>query len=216
MAENEEVFDSLPYIDPEPSATARANAAKLIAAYTTPSSTSAIHPSLPNLLPSQLTPILEEALSRASLSASAPKPTGIDTNRYLSVSRPAAPTGASTAEEEASEYSSSLDQAYTLSSYLRLRGANLSLLEKFGRNAWLTGNGQLEDVLAGLEREIAGLDGEIESVNRERKGTQEGVRGEVEALEEGWKKGLGRAIEAEIAAEEVGRQILEARRRWKG
>ena len=44
-----------------------------------------------------------------------------------------------------------------------------------------------------------GLRGEVEGMNRSRKGAQEGRRGEVEGLERGWREGVGRCLELEVA-----------------
>jgi pre-mRNA-splicing factor SPF27 len=89
---------------------------------------------------------------------------------------------------------------------------NLALLEGFGKNAWLVGNSQLEDVLRDLERELARTKQETESVNKSRKAEQEAIEGELDVLEEGWRRGIGRVVEAEIAAEELRREILRRRR----
>lgn len=70
------------------------------------------------------------------------------------------------------------------------------------------GNSQLEDLLRGVEKELVEAREAVEGVNRERKGAQEGRRGEMEGLERGWRKGVGRVVEVEV---EVGR--VEERRR---
>lgn len=90
--------------------------------------------------------------------------------------------------------------------------ANLGLLERYGKNAWLEGNRQLEDVLRGLERELEVRKGEIDGVVIERKRAQEEVAGEIRGLEEAWRRGVGRVLETEVAAEGVRREILERRR----
>lgn len=77
-----------------------------------------------------------------------------------------------------------------------------------GKNAWLVGNAQLEDLLRGVEKELVETRESAEAVNRERKGRQEAGRGEMEGLEEGWRRGVGRVVEVEV---EVGR--VEGRRR---
>jgi pre-mRNA-splicing factor SPF27 len=85
-------------------------------------------------------------------------------------------------------------------------------LEQFGKNAWLIGNSQLEDVLRSLERGLADTKQEIDMVVVERKNRQEGVSGEIEMLEENWKRGVGRVLDIEVAAEGVRREVLEKRR----
>lgn len=74
------------------------------------------------------------------------------------------------------------------------------------------GNAQLEGVLGGLEREVVEVRGRVEEVNKARKAAQEGVRGEVEALEVAWREGVGRVLRVEVAAEGVRREVLERRR----
>ncbi len=88
----------------------------------------------------------------------------------------------------------------------------MALLEKYGKNAWLEGNRQLEDVLRALERELEERKAEIDGVVIERKRAQEEVGGEIKGLEETWKRGVGRVLETEVAAEGVRREILERRR----
>lgn len=88
----------------------------------------------------------------------------------------------------------------------------MELLDRFGRNAWLVGNSQTEEVLAAVEREVEERKREIDGVVVERRSAQEGVRGEVEGLAEGWRRGVGRVLETEVAAESVRRGVLERRR----
>lgn len=85
----------------------------------------------------------------------------------------------------------------------------LELLERFGRNAWLVGNDTLEGLLGEVERELVGCREGVERVCRERKGVQEGGRGELEEGERAWREGVGRVVETEV---EVG--VLEGR--WRG
>lgn len=53
---------------------------------------------------------------------------------------------------------------------------------------------------------------ECEVVNKERKGLQKDVEVELKTLEERWRKGIGRVLEVEVAAEKVRMEILEKRR----
>jgi len=85
-------------------------------------------------------------------------------------------------------------------------------LEKYGNNAWLIANSQVEDELRTLEKELAETKREVEAVEEERRARQEAVRGEVEGLDIAWREGVGRAIQVEVAAEGLRRQILEKRR----
>jgi len=49
-------------------------------------------------------------------------------------------------------------------------------------------------------------------LERERRTRQNGVKGEMEGLEEAWRTGVGRHIEVMAACEGVRRHILERRR----
>lgn len=88
----------------------------------------------------------------------------------------------------------------------------MHLLDQFGRNSWLVGNSQVEDVLRSLERELADTKQKIDVVVVERKSAQEAVAGEVKGLEEAWRGGVGRVLETEVAAEGVRREVLGRRR----
>ncbi|KAB8301160.1 hypothetical protein EYC80_003057 [Monilinia laxa] len=186
-----EIHESLPYIDAEPTPAERAAAESLIAIYLEPNSTSTPHPSLPSLLPSNLSPALTAEHNRISSSTPPPPLKAIDLTRYETLSP----------SESSHQPSTLLSQAYTSQTYLNTRLTNLSLLDQFGKNAWLIGNAQLEDILKGLEREVAAKKDEIDLVVIGRKNAQEAVEAEIRGLEEGWKKGVGRVLETEVAAE---------------
>ena len=130
---------------------------------------------------------------------------GIDLSRYEAPERPS--------DNSATEdWRSSLRKAYTSSSYLSGRVAHLSLLDELGKNAWLIGNSQLEDMLKDLEKELAELKAATENVNKARKAEQEGSKGQFEGLEETWKRGVGKIIEVHLATEGLRRTILDRRR----
>lgn len=76
----------------------------------------------------------------------------------------------------------------------------------------MIGNSQLEDILRSLERELEERKKEIDLLVIERKTAQEAVGGEMRGLEEAWKRGVGRVLETEVAAEGLRREILERRR----
>jgi pre-mRNA-splicing factor SPF27 len=133
----------------------------------------------------------------------------VDLTRYEEQDSPAAGGTAASLEPV-------LSRAYTTSSYLASRHAHLSLLDRFGKNAWLVGNWQTELELAALERELAGAKRDIELVNNERRRAQEEVGGELKGLEETWKRGVGRVLETEIAVEGLRREVLERRRAGGG
>ncbi len=161
-------------------------------------------PPEPNFNPSE--PIEKELQRKA---AGQPITGGIDLSRYE------APEGPSD-DNNTEAWRCSLQKAYTSSVYLSERISNLSLLEELGKNAWLIGNSQLESILRQLEKELEGLKAATELVNKSRKAAQEGSRGEMMGLEETWKRGIGRILEAEVAVEELRKQILDERRQRAG
>ena len=165
------------------------------------------HPSLPPAMSPKLSPLIEQELARKA--ASTPVTGGIDTSRYEALE---APSTDLFKEDLDTEWHSTLLKAYTSSTHLSTRLTNLALLEEFGKNAWLVGNSQLEDILRDLERELSKTKEETDSVNKSRKAGQEAVKGELDILEEGWRRGIGRVVEAEVAAEELRREILKKRR----
>jgi pre-mRNA-splicing factor SPF27 len=85
-------------------------------------------------------------------------------------------------------------------------------LEKFGKNAWLVGNAQFEDILKAIEGELADVRRQQEDVEGLRRMQQESVKGEITTLEDTWKRGVGRVLETEVAAEGLKGQILERKR----
>lgn len=133
---------------------------------------------------------------------------GIDLSRYEA---PDMPEG----NVDSEIWHSALRTAYTSSSYLSGRLVNLSLLEEFGKNAWLISNSQLEDILRDLEKELAEQKENTENVNKARKAMQERSRGELVGLEETWKRGVGKVIEVQLATDGIKREIVE-RRKNKG
>ncbi|QKX56201.1 uncharacterized protein TRUGW13939_03301 [Talaromyces rugulosus] len=202
---------SLPYIDGEPDAQARAKAENLISTELSPESRSTLHPEIPALSEPSFTPLVEQELARKE--AGLPLTGGIDLSRYEA---PEAPDGKANSEEEATkalkQWREALVQAYTSSSHLSMRHANLSLLEENGKNAWLIGNSQLEDILRNVEKELADTKQTVENIHKERKFAQESRHGELTSLEETWKNGVGATLDVEVAAENLRLQILEQRR----
>ncbi|KAH8422811.1 pre-mRNA-splicing factor SPF27 family protein [Aspergillus melleus] len=204
-----ESHDSLPYIDAEPTARARADAERLIAAELPSNYSSSIHPSIPAFPESQFSPLMQQEIERKA--AGLPLVGGIDLSRYEA---PEPPTRSSDAGSTPNleEWRQTLQRAYTASSHLSMRHENLALLEENGKNAWLIGNSQLEDILRGLEKELAETKEAAETVNKERKLAQEASRGELAGLEESWRKGVGATLDVELAAESLRMQILDQRR----
>lgn len=203
------IHDSLPYIDDEPSASERASALSLIATELGSQPTES-HPSLPPLPRQHFSELVEAELLRIENK----KPLkAIDLARYEAIEPPTtSPDSDEKSPETLAKWREALQRAYTSQSYLVGRQTNLALLEKYGKNAWLIGNAQLEDILRGLERGLSERKVEIDEVVIERKNAQEAVGGEVRGLEETWKRGVGRVLETEVAAEGLRREILERRR----
>ncbi|KAE8146483.1 Pre-mRNA-splicing factor SPF27 [Aspergillus avenaceus] len=202
-----ESHDSLPYIDAEPSARARAGAEKLIASELSPDHVSTIHPSIPAFPDPKFSPLIQQEIERKA--AGLPL-TGIDLSRYEAPEPPTRSGPDATPNLE--EWRQTLQKAYTASSHLTMRRDNLTLLEENGKNAWLIGNSQLEDILRGLEKELAEAKEAAETVNKQRKMAQEANQGELAGLEETWKRGVGAILDVELAAESLRMQILEQRR----
>jgi len=210
MALTTAVHDSLPYIDAEPTPSERAAAQALIDAALPPFSTTQTHPSLPPLTPHHFSPLIEAELMRIE---NKEKLQAIDLSRYEALEPPAtSPHSDEKHPETLRKWREALQKAYTAHSYLTSRSNNLHLLEEFGKNSWLISNSQLEDILRDLEKELAERKTEIDLVVIQRKNAQEAVGGEVKGLEENWKRGVGRVLETEVAAEGVRRETLERRR----
>jgi pre-mRNA-splicing factor SPF27 len=201
------VHDSLPYIDPEPTPQQRAAAQALIDLELQTTSSETTHPPQPPHLPYKNYPLKLAEHDRIALK----KPLdAIDTKRYEELD---APEVNDNDAASLAVWSEALTKAYTTQTYLSSRLANLALLENYGKNSWLISNAQLEDILRGLEKELAMTKSEIDDIVIARKNAQEAVGPEIKGLEEGWRKTVGRVLEVEVAGEAVRRDILERRRR---
>lgn len=193
---------SLPYFDPPSTAGALAAADALIQAELAPHHETTLHTSIPPAHDPAFSHLISTELER--IASGAPKSIAVDLTRYEALDAPA--------DGALETWKSVLQQAYTSTEYLRSREINLGLLETYGKNAWLIGNSQLENVLHDLEREVEGAKLELEEIEQARRTAQEEVMGEVKGLEEGWRSGVGRMIETQAAAEGQRSQILKARR----
>jgi pre-mRNA-splicing factor SPF27 len=205
-----ESHDSLPYIDTAPSAQARANAENLISAELPSDYQSSTHSLIPEFPEPKFSPIVQQELERKA--AGLPLTGGIDLSRYEAPEPPARSGPDSTPNLD--EWRQTLRKAYTASSHLSARHENLSLLEESGKNAWLIGNAQLEDILKSLEKELAETKEAAENINKQRKIAQESNQGELAGLEETWRRGVGAILDVELAAEDLRMQILEQRRQY--
>ena len=196
------IHDSLPYIDPEPTISQREAAQSLIDAEVETPSDPTTHPRLPSPPVLNFSPLMlaehERIAKKQPLKA-------IDTKRYEELDIPSP-------DASVEEWREALRKAYTSQTYLSSRLTNLSLLETYGKNSWLISNSQVEDILRGIERELAQRKAEIDEVVIARKNAQEAVGPEIKGLEEGWKRGIGAVLEVEVAAEALRREILAKRR----
>lgn len=176
---------------------------KLLHKETSPLAKTQLHESLIPIPEPEFSDLMRKEIAR--LAAGLPRQGGIDTSRYEAPDEPSGDTDIDT-------WKTALQNAYISSAYLHGRRTNLSLLEEFGKNAWLIGNSQLETDLKTLETELSGLKTQIEEVNRARKLGQEGSRGELLGLEDTWKKGIGKIIEVQLATDELHETLSQQRR----
>ncbi|KAL5121412.1 hypothetical protein ACEQ8H_000483 [Pleosporales sp. CAS-2024a] len=212
-----DAYDSLPYVDTplDDAQLAAARAAIHAEIRAAGVNMADLHPAL--IPAAQYQPQYAHSVERehARLDRDATsKLSGIDMKRYENIDAPenTNPTSDEDKPELLERWSKALKQAYTSSSYVDGRLTQLGLLEKFGKNAWLVGNAQLEDILKSIEAELADVRKQQEEVETLRRSQQESVLGEMQTLEETWKKGVGRVLETEVAAEGLKQQILEKRR----
>ncbi|KAI1149397.1 Pre-mRNA-splicing factor SPF27 [Nemania diffusa] len=192
------VHESLPYIDQDPTPTERAAAEAQITAEL-PSTTQRTLPPLP---PPTFTPLLASELARISRKEPL---NAIDLTRYEIQDAP--PPSLSP-----SSLTAPLTQAYATHTYLRARETHLRLLDAYGKTAWLVGNWQSEAVLAQLERDFAAARRDVDVVNIARRRLQDDVGEELRALEDAWRRGVGRVLETEVATEALRLQVLERQR----
>ena len=64
-----------------------------------------------------------------------------------------------------------------------------------------------------MERELADARRALDRINLRRRTAQQGVAAEVQGLNDAWRRGVGRVLEAEAAAEELRRRIREETRK---
>ncbi|KAI9730646.1 MAG: hypothetical protein M1818_008128 [Claussenomyces sp. TS43310] len=207
-----ESYDSLPYIDREPTAAQREAAQALINAEISllHSSLPDTHSSLPPPPESKLSDLLASELARVE--AKIPL-SGIDLSRYEALEPPiTSPHSDEKSPETLQLWREALQKAYTSHVYLSGRTKNLTALSETGKEEWLAGNEALVEILKDLEEELAGKKHEIDLVAVARQNAQQAVAGELSLLEDGWKKGVGKILETEVAAEGLRAQILEKRR----
>ncbi|KAK3945974.1 Pre-mRNA-splicing factor SPF27 [Diplogelasinospora grovesii] len=200
------VHESLPYVDAEPTPQQRAAAEALIAAERSTVPDDPFHALLPPPpQPSKfITPLLQSEYERA---ATGTKLSAIDFSRYE------VDDSDDVSSLSKDELALRLSRTYTSKSYISSRRAHLALLDSYGKNAWLVGNWHLEGELKALEKELADTKREIDLVTLQRTTAQEEAGPEIQGLEDTWKRGVGRVLETEAAAEQLRREVIEAKKR---
>ncbi|KAK4943461.1 hypothetical protein LTR10_016952 [Elasticomyces elasticus] len=202
-----ESHDSLPYIDTDPTDAEKDRARALINQQLPSDYLTTAHPSISS---SPKVKSSEEVLQKLELATPGKRDAGgIDPTRYEA---PDEPTGESTVEE----YRQILRKSYVASTFLENRQTNLELLDEFGKNAWLVGNSQVEQVLQDMESELARVKTETDDINKARKTAQEQHKAELLGLEETWKRGLGQILEIQVATQELRRLIYDRQRQHAG
>ena len=194
---------ALPDIDPDITEFERQHAKTSIARHLPDRHATTPHPSLAPLPAANFSEIFRKEIDR--IAAGDARQQGIDVSRYEAPDEPASESDEATMRQ-------ALRTAYISSTFLSDRHTNLQLLDEFGKNAWLIGNSQTEEILQGQERELVGLKSQTESVNKTRKAAQENSRAELLTLQENWKRGIGKILEIQVATDQLRRQILERHR----
>lgn len=196
-------------IDNEPSPQSRAEIEKIISAELPSDYRTTLHPDVPPAPEERISTLIQQELQRKE--SNLPMTGGIDLSRYEAPEPPSSSSDKASTEV-LEDWRHALQKAYTSSSHLTSRHENLSLLDERGKNAWLIGNSQLEEILRGLEKELAETKESTDAVHRQRKMAQEARRGELVGLQDAWKRGVGGVIDVELAAENLRVEILEKRR----
>ncbi|OAL63093.1 BCAS2 domain-containing protein [Trichophyton rubrum] len=198
-------------IDEDVTPQVRAELSRLIDAELPADYRSTLHPSLPKLPPTKFSPLIEQELERKARNE--PISGGVDLSRYEAPEIPPSSTDPNANPATViDDWKQTLRRAYAAHLHLSTRKENLALLEAHGKNAWLIGNMQLEEILRRTEKELHDTTEATEAINRERKLRQESVRGELAALEDTWRRGVSGTLNVEIAAEKLRRDILDMRR----
>ncbi|PFH60407.1 hypothetical protein XA68_11029 [Ophiocordyceps unilateralis] len=187
--------DSLPYIETEPSPSARASAQALLAAEEKTQPAPALFPPAYRV---KLTKALTAEVERiASKQSSVPLPL----SRYEAQEPPA-----SDAVRPA------LEAAYVSAAYLAARARNLDLLDSYGPNAWLLHNYHLDSLRQRLDSQRAAVAADIDVVNARRQALQMDAKPELDALEAEWKRTLAQVLETELDVCRLEAQIRRQRR----
>lgn len=206
-------------VDTEPTPDERAAAEALIAMERSTVPDDPHHALLPPPVQPNFTPFFQPELDRIAASSQDPSSSSNNNNRpnplrAIDLSRYEAPElpDDNNNPHQQQHLEPALQQAYTSMSYLTSRRQHLALLDTYGKNAWLVGNWQLEAELHALERELADAKRDVDLVTLQRQRAQADAGGEIRNLDETWRRGVGRVLETEVAAEALRRQVLEAER----
>ncbi|KAG6358909.1 hypothetical protein INS49_012429 [Diaporthe citri] len=198
------VHESLPYVDPEPTQPEREAAEALIAAERATVPDDPHHALLPPPAEPTFSPLIQAELDRIASSPDPSKPAPLDA---IDLSRYELPDLPEDGDASREDLESALRQAYAAATYLSSRRQHLALLDSHGKNAWLVGNWQLEAELRALEREVAAARRDVDLVTLRRQRLQRDSGGEITGLDEAWRRGVGRVLEAEVAAEGLRRDV---------
>lgn len=203
----------IPDIDSEPTPAERAAAEALIAMERSTIPDDPHHALLPTPLHPSFTPFIQAELDRIAAAESQQPPQQPTPLKAIDMSRYQSAPEVDTATATQDDLEPALNQAHTALTYLTARRQHLALLDSYGKNQWLVGNWQLEAELRAVERELAEARREIDLLTVRRQRMQGEVGGELRGLEENWRRGVGRVLETEVAAEGVRREVLEMERR---
>jgi len=203
--------ESLPYVDLHISAQARFEVDALLTEELPRDYAGTTHPLLPTFPSPKFSSLVVAEVERVA--AKLPL-AAIEVSRYEAVepSATVVPDSDETNTELFEAWKTTCQNAYASSTHLHTRLQNLTLLEQFGKNAWLIGNAQLENILKAIEIELAETKQQIEQVSQARQLMQNRIKSELDGLSEVWKKGIGRLVEVQLAAEQVRRDALTRRR----
>ncbi|OAA53383.1 bcas2 family protein [Niveomyces insectorum RCEF 264] len=209
------VHESLLYIDSEPTAQQRVAAEALVMAERISMPNNPHHGLLRAPYESRLSPAMRAEVERVSRKKNATNDedkrpiAAVDLSRYEAQNDPLSATAAS----PVTDLRDALSSAYASQTYLRGRRTHLALLNSYGKNAWLTGNWQVEVELHVMENKLAQARRAMDLVNLSRQRAQNDVAGEFSSLEQAWRERVGRVLETEAATESSRQDILDTQRK---
>ncbi|KAI0963256.1 hypothetical protein AcW1_000384 [Taiwanofungus camphoratus] len=134
-------------------------------------------------------PLLEAELARVESHQSLPP---LDTTRY----QLPGPSSIPASEED---WKKAVENAHAQLEHLRLRHANLTLLQSYGSNAWRIHNYLVESTAKNLEKALEDLRNLTTEVNRERKNFQTRIGNQLTSLETRWMELISNILQIEMA-----------------